>query len=301
MAQMAPIGAYHAPTTLDECLDILQKEKGQAVVLAGGQSIFPLLKTRGLRPDALLDLANVDQLRTQKVLVEDHGALEVGAMRRHRDLWSDPLVVNRWSAVADAAAGVGDRQIQNRGTLGGNLVFGTVVTDMKQVVMCLAGELLIAGPRGIRRVAALDVFADAERILLEPGELLQAVRLPALGAGSGSAYRKYGITVNGRPVIGVAALLALDRSGVCSSARIVVGGLVPCPNEAKLAVQALIGQRLDSRVIGAAADAAAEEVKAQSDARASSAYRRQLIRVYARQVLELALERAQKDLGRWSS
>ena len=298
MAQMASVDAYHAPATLHDCLDILAREGERAVVIAGGQSLLPLLKTRGLRPKVLLDLANVDQLRTKKVLVDAGGLLEVGAMCRHRDLWSDPLVVGQWSALADAAAGIGDRQIQNRGTLGGNLAFGTVLTDMKQVVMSLSAELMIAGPKGTRVVSALDLFGDPTRMLLEPGELLQAVRFPSLGAGAGSAYGKYGITVNGRPVIGIAVMLRLDDAGVCSSARVVVGGLVPCPCDAKLAAQTLIGQRVDADVIGAAADAAAQEVNPQSDGRASSAYRRQLIRVYGRRVLELARRRAQESLGK---
>jgi len=294
---MAPVRAYLAPASIDECLEVLERENGRVVVVAGGQSILPLLKTRGLRPEVLLDLVNVAQLRTQHVLSGDGGALEVGAMRRHRDLWNDARILSGWSALADAASGIGDRQIQNRGTLGGNLVFGTVGTDMKQVAMCLSAQLLITGRQGERTVSALEIFANAERALLEPGELLQAVRFPALGAGTGTAYRKYGITTNGRPVIGVAAMLTLDVTGKCSAARIVVGGLVPNPCEAPGAAQALVGQRLDAEIIATAANVAAGELKPQSDGRASSAYRRQLIRVYGSQALTAALQRARQGFG----
>ena len=297
MAQMVAVHAYHAPVSLSECLAVLERLGDQVVVLAGGQSILPLLKTRSLRPDALLDLANVKQLQTQTVLVDEGGALEIGAMRRHRDVWGDRRIARDWSALADAAAAIGDRQIQNRGTLGGNLVFGTIGTDMKQVAMCLSARLRIVGPAGERVADALELFADPERTLLAPGELLQAVRFPALGPRSGSAYRKYGITVNGRPVIGVAAVLQLEESGICSAARIVVGGLVPCPGEAKGAAQALLGQRPDADLVAAAANVAADELKLQSDTRASSAYRRQLIRVYGKQVLELALKRAREGMA----
>ncbi|HKR17920.1 FAD binding domain-containing protein [Rhizorhapis sp.] len=300
MTQMAPLKAYHAPTSLDECLQIMAKEGSRLIVIAGGQSVMPLLKTRGLRPEALLDLVHVGELHGLDVLDAD-GSLLVGAMCRHRELWSDPAVAGGWPALADAAAGVGDRQIQNRGTIGGNLAFGTVITDMKQVAMCLDAELHIAGPEGERKVGALELFADAERMLLQPGELLKAVCFPPAGKGGGSAYRKYGITANGRPVIGVAAAVTLDEAGLCADARIVVGGLVPCPNIAKYAAQSLIGKKVDTQGIAAAADAAAEEIKPQSDSRATSAYRRQLVRVYGRQVLELAFERAQEDLSRWNS
>lgn len=298
MAQMVPMRAYHAPATLDGCLKILEKERDHIVVLAGGQSLLPLLKTRGLRPEVLLDLANVEQPCLQRVLIDKAGTLEVGAMCCYRDLWRNPLVVNGWSALADAAAGIGDRQIQNRGTLGGNLAFGTVLTDMKQVVMCLSAELHIAGSKGTRVESALELFADPARMLLEPDELLESIRFPALDTGSGSAYQKYGITTNGRPVIGVAATLTLDSAGICSSARIVIGGLVPCPCETRDAAQALIGQRLDEEMITLAANTAAQEIKPQSDGRASAAYRRQLVRTYAKQVLELALKRARENLGK---
>lgn len=294
MPQLAPVRAFHAPATLAECLDVLTRESGRVVVLAGGQSILPLLKTRGLRPEVLLDLGNVAALHRRLPSEETDGALEVGAMRRHRELWGDPEVVRDWAALADAAAGVGDRQIQNRGTLGGNLVFGTVHTDMKQVAMCLAAELRVVGPRGERVVAAAELFADAERTLLEPDELLTAVRFPAPAPGSGSAYRKYGIAVNGRPVIGIAVALTVDGGGICTAARIVIGGLVPCPAAANAAAQGLIGQRLDGEALSAAANAAATEARPQSDSRASSAYRRQLIRVYGLQALTLALRRARQ-------
>lgn len=297
MAQMAPVRAYLAPASLKECFEILEREGERVIVMAGGQSIMPLLKTRGLRPEVLLDLAKVAELRNIEVSADQGGALVIGAMLRHRDLRGDPRVVSQWSALADAASGVGDRQVQNRGTLGGNLVFGTVGTDMKQVMMCLAAELLIVGKRGERTVAAREIFADAERTLLEPGELLRAVRLPALGTGTGSAYRKYGITTNGRPVIGVAAMLILDAAGICSAARIVVGGLVPSPREATGAAQSLVGQRVDLEFVAAAANQAAGELNPQSDGKASSAYRRQLIRVYGSQALNAALQRARKGLG----
>ena len=294
MAQMSPIRAYVAPPTIAECLDVLERESGRVVVLAGGQSILPLLKTRGLRPDVLLDLVNVAALRVHEWLDTSESLLEIGAMRRHRDLWNDAQVRAGWTALSDAAAGIGDRQIQSRGTLGGNLVFGTVGTDMKQVAMCLAAELCIIGRQGERSVSALEIFADAERMLLEPGELLRAVRLPALAAGTGSAYRKYGITTNGRPVIGVAARLTVDAAGTCTAAQIVVGGLVPNPCVATRAAQGLLGQRLDADLLTEAANVAASELKPQSDGRASSAYRRQLIRVYGSQTLAVALQRARR-------
>ena len=298
MAQMAPVRSYHTPRALEECLELMAREGDRLVIMAGGQSLMPLLKTRGLRPEVLLDLARVEELRGLDVQAD--GSLRVGAMCRHRDIWNNALIARGWSALADAAAGVGDRQIQNRGTIGGNIAFGTVITDMKQVAMCLDAQMQVVGVQGERSIGALDLFANPENMLLRPGELLKAIRFPALGKDAGTAYAKYGITRNGRPVVGVAGMMKLDDDGTCIEARLVVGGLVPCPNVARHAIQPLIGRRVDAEAIGAVADAAAEEVRPQSDSRGTSAYRRQLVRVYGRQVLQAAFARAQENQT-WNS
>ena len=287
--QMVAVRAYHAPATVSECLGVLRDETGGVVVLAGGQSVMPLLRSRELRPEVLLDLGRVDSLRASAVAAD--GSLELGAMVRHRDVLRDDAVIRGWSALADAAGIIGDRQVQNRGTVGGNVVFGGLGTDMRQVVMCLSGELSVVGPDGERTVSAREAFANG-RPIVNDGELLSAVRLPAMGAGSGSAYTKYGITANGRAVIGVAAAVTLDGSGVCTQANVAVGGILPGPRECAGAAGSLVGARLDAELIRLAADAAAQEIAPQDDARASAEYRRQLIRVYARRSLERALVRA---------
>lgn len=298
MVQMATVRAYNAPTELDECLDVLSRETEGAVVLAGGQSVVPLLRSRQLRAQVFLDLGNVAELRGIHVSAERPASLEVGAMTRFRDLVRSPAVAGRWSALSDAAAVVGDRQVRNRGTLGGNLVFGAVASDMTQVVMCLSAQMLLVHRQGERTIPAGDYFAASPETRLRPGELLRMVRFPSRRRGSGSAYAKYGITSNGRPVIGVAASVSLDASGNCSQARMVIGGIVPSPHLVERACRKLVGVNPREDALGAAADAAADEVTPQDDARASSAYRRQLIRVYGRQALQTALVRAQEDLAR---
>jgi len=290
MVQLAAVGAYHAPASLSECLDLLAGSGDTTVILAGGQAILPLLRNRSLRPDVLVDLSRVAELHRREVGAD--GSLALGAMCRLRDIHEDRQVSAGWSALADAAAGIGDLQVQNRGTIGGNLVFGTVLTDLKQIVMCLNAQLRIVGGPASRQVSSREIFGDAGRLLLEPGELLDTIVLPALPEGSGSAYRKFGITTNGRPVIGVAAALTLDTDGICTIANIVVGGLVPAPHDARIAAQVLIGQHIDGDVIVRAAQAAAAETKPQSDARASAAYRRQLVRVIGQEVLLHAWKRA---------
>lgn len=291
--QMASIRGYHAPNAVQECLGVLAEEGGRAVVLAGGQSLVPLLRSRQLRPEVILDLNKVDELRAIEAPTEAR-PLELGAMVRYCDIIRRDAISVRWPALVDAAARIGDLQIQNRGTIGGNLVFGTATTDMKQVVMCLGAEAVVVGPAGERAVAAREAFADPSRRFLEPGELLKALRFPAPAARSGNAYVKVGLNANGRPIIGVAAALTLDDSGVCTTASVVVGGVVPAPCVAEGAAAVLVGTTLDAEAVAAAADAAAHEVRTQTDSRASAEYRKQLIRVYGRKALERAVGRAQE-------
>lgn len=292
--QIAPLRAYHAPSSLGECFDILRAEADRVMVLAGGQTALPLLKARQVRPEVLLDLARVDELRRHSASSNENGALELGAMVRYRDIEANPAVAARWTALADAAKVIGDLQVRNRGTLGGNLVFADVTADMPPAVVCLSGELLLTAGDGQRTVPAAEFFTGPRQTALRAGELLRAVRLPAPGPGTASAYAKYGITANGRPVIGVAAQVSLDPAGTCTAARVVVGGVLPAPIRAEGAEESLVGQRPDHDVLAAAADTAAGEVPTQDDLRGSSEYRRQLIRVYGQRALQGAVSRAQE-------
>lgn len=293
MPHLAPVQQFLTPENLDSCLEIIEREGEAALVIAGGQAIMPILKTRGLRPSSLVDLSRVAELKAREVSPD--GWLTVGAMTRHREIWGDGEIRGRWSALADAASNIGDRQVQNRGTIGGNIVFGSVITDMKQVVMCLDAEMHVAGPNGIRVLRALEQFANPANEFLRGGELLVHLRFPPACERSGSAYVKYGITVQGRPVIGVAAWMALGADKRCIDARIVVGGLSPCPQVAGFSARMLVGKEPGDEEIGAAANGAAEEVRPQSDGRASAGYRRQLIRSYARKALQIARDRALED------
>jgi carbon-monoxide dehydrogenase medium subunit len=291
---LAPLRAYHAPTTLRECLDVLRAESGRVLVLAGGQSALPLLKSRQLRPEVLLDLAGVEELRGVSTPADGEGLLELGSMMRYREILEAAPIGASWTALWDAATTLGDVQVRNRGTIGGNVAFADVAADIPPVAVCLSAELVVAGQDGERTVSAEEFFSGPRQTTLRPDELLAALRFPAPGARSGSGYIKYGITANGRPVIGVAASISLDEDGGCVDARVAVGGVLPAPRRARNAEQALIGTRLDVDVLAAAARAAADEVPTQDDLRASAAYRRQLIKVYGERALQRAAERARK-------
>lgn len=291
---LAPLRAYRAPSSVGECLEVLKAESGRVMVLAGGQSAMPLLKSRQRRPEVLLDLAAVTQLRTSGSPSGDNDALELGSMVRYREIVNSPVIPARWAALTDAATTIGDLQVRNRGTIGGNIAFADVAADMPPVALSLSAELVIAGQHGERTVPAGEFFDGPQRTALGPDEILAALRFPAPAPRSASAYRKYGITANGRPVIGVAAAVGLDEQGTCTHAQIAVGGVLPAPRRATAAERSLIGVYPHEHALAAAGAAAAEEVPTQDDSRASAGYRRQLIRIYGERALQLAVLRARK-------
>jgi len=266
------------------------------LVLAGGQSAIPLLKARELRTRGIVDLKQVAELRHISQ-PQDGQPLVIGAMIRHKDLLLDPLIASRWAALADAAAMIGDLQIRNRGTVGGNLVQAEVAADMPAVAVCLGAELVLVSSHSERVVSAEGFFLGPRKTALQPGELLKEVHFPVPVESSGSAYDKYGITVNGAPVVGVAASISLEAGRICRDARLVVSGVPPGPARARRAEEILLGARPDQGLIERAAQTAAGEIDTQDDLRASAAYRRQLISVYANRVLARSLARAQLGKG----
>lgn len=293
--RLAPIQQYHAPSSLQECLELLSSAGDRGLVLAGGQSAMQQLKARERRPQVLVDLRRIDALRSHGEV--DGGGVELGAMVRYRTILENRAVLDRWPALTDATRTIGDLQVRNRGTIGGNLAWADIASDLPPVVVCLGGEVRVVGPAGERTVAADRFVTGNRRTTLQHGEVLTAVRLPAAGRSTGSAYVKYGITANGRPVIGVAAQVRLDDAGGCSSARIVVGGVADGPSRASRAEEALRGSVGGAEDLQEAGRLAAEEVATHGDHRSSAEYRQQLIRVYVSRGLQQAFARAQGGPG----
>lgn len=293
----APIDSYDSPASLAEALDLLATRPGDLLVLAGGQSALPLLKARELRPRGIVDLRLVTELRHIRQ-PQDGQLLLIGAMTRHKDLLLDSVTSSRWAALTDAAAMIGDLQVRNRGTLGGSLAQAEVAADWPAVTVCLGGEVVLVTSQDARVVSAGDFFLGPRKTVLQAGELLKEVRFPVPAESSGSAYDKYGITVNGPPVVGVAASITLDPAGICREARLVISGVPPAPARARRAEEVLLGVKPDQRRIDQAAQEAAGEIDTQDDFRASAAYRRQLIRIYASRVLARSLARARFGKGR---
>lgn len=281
---------YFAPTDVAEVLTLLQQHGEQAKLLAGGQSLMPLMKLRLAEPQTIIDLNQVAALDDIR---EENGRLHIGALARHADVATHPLILQSYPLLADAARNIGDPQIRNRGTIAGSLVHADPSADYPPAVMALDGQLVVAKADGDTRTVALDDFL-AGPLMSDIGEdeLVTRIEIPAPAAHSGGAYAKHSQVAGDFAIISVAAHITLDPNGICQQARVVVGGVMPKPYRAKQAASLLQGKALDAPLLTQAGEAAAEEVETEDDVRASAAYRSQLIRVTVPEVMRQASARA---------
>ena len=281
---------YFAPTDVAEVLTLLQQHGDQAKLLAGGQSLMPLMKLRLAEPQTIIDLNQVAALDDIR---EENGRLLIGALARHADVATHPLILQSYPLLADAARNIGDPQIRNRGTIAGSLVHADPSADYPPAVMALDGQLVVAkADGGIRTVALDDFLAGPLMSDISEDELVTRIEIPASGAHSGGAYAKHSQVAGDFAIISVAAHITLDPSGICQQASIVVGGVMPKPGRAEQAAGLLKGKALDAPLLAQAGEAAAEEVETEDDVRASAAYRSQLIRVSVPEVVRQASARA---------
>ena len=283
---------YFAPTDVAEVLTLLHQYGEQAKLLAGGQSLMPLMKLRLAEPQTIIDLNHVAALDDIR---EEDGRLHIGALARHADVATHPLILQFYALLADAARNIGDPQIRNRGTIAGSLVHADPSADYPPAVMALDGQLVVAKADGDTRTVPVDDFLTGPLMSdIGEDELVTRIEIPAPVAHSGGAYAKHSQVAGDFAIISVAAQLRLDPSGVCQQASIVVGGVMPKPCRAEQAASLLQGKTIDTTLLAQAGEAAAEEVETEDDVRASADYRRQLIRVTVPEVVRQASARAEE-------
>jgi len=280
---------YHAPTTVEDALDLLARYRGEAKVLAGGQSLMPLLNFRLARPAALIDLNRIAELA---YIREVDGQVRLGAMTRQRTLEFSPVVRQRLPLLAEATRWVGHLPIRTRGTIGGSIAHADPAADFPTVLMALGTTILAKGPKGARRIAAEEFFVDLFTTALKPGEIVTAIVVPAYGKGTGGAYLKHPHPASRYAVVGVAAIVEV-KDGKVARASLVVGGTTVNPVRAAAAEGAVVGAKPDAASIGAAAGKVAGAIEDPlSDYYASGEFRVHLATVLARRALAAAADRA---------
>ena len=279
---------YHAPTTLDEALALLAEHGSDARVLAGGQSLIPLMKLRLASPAVLIDLNGVDSLSG---IEEADGQLRIGAMTRHSALERSELIGSRYPLIADAAAVIADPLVRNRGTTGGSLAHADPAGDLGSVMTALGAEVVVTGPGGERTLPIDELLLGPFTTTLEEGEILTEVRVPQPAERSGGAYEKLERKVGDFATAAVAVQLTREN-GSCASIGIGLTAVGPTTIRASEAEDALRGGSLDEDALRAAAVLAAAASDPAADLRGSEEYKRDMVRVLTLRALRRAIERA---------
>lgn len=266
---------YEAPTTVDEAVALLAGAGDREVkVLAGGQSLLPVLRLRLAAPELIVDLGRIEALRG----VRDEGdAVVVGAMTTHDDVVREPLVRQHALLLSETARTVADPQIRHRGTFGGSLAHADPAGDMGAAALALRAEMVVAGPGGRRTVPAAEFFVDLFQTAVGDGELLTEIRVPK-HTGWGARYEKFSRIAQAWSIVAVAATVRVE-GGSIAEARVGLTNMGVTPVRAHAVERALVGAPATADAIRQAAAAAAEGTSPMSDANADSEYRRHLATV----------------------
>ncbi|MGD0319277.1 MAG: xanthine dehydrogenase family protein subunit M [Nitrososphaerales archaeon] len=279
---------YHAPASVDEAIRLLG-ENEEAKILAGGQSLLPIMKLRLAAPTAVVDISRLPGLS----YVRDMGAhLAVGALTTHDTLGSDKSVKERFSLITDAVTRIGDQQVRNLGTIGGSACHADPAGDIPTALLAADAQFVIEGKRGKRVVPARDFFVDLFTTAVSHDEMLIEVRLPYFPQRSASAYMKHCVREGGFAIAMVGVVATLEDGNSCRDSRIGVGAAGPTPIRAVSAERYLKGKTLDETTIAEAADRAVDEADPPSDVHGSREYRMEAIKVLTKRSLRLASERA---------
>ncbi|MGY1705248.1 FAD binding domain-containing protein [Geodermatophilus sp. SYSU D00697] len=276
--------AYARPTTVDEALQAIAEGGEDVKILAGGQSLIPVMRLRLAAPETVVDLGRVSEMRGVR---EDGDAIVIGAMTTHSDVLKDPLVQQYAPLIAEATETVADRQVRARGTFGGALVHADPAGDLPAVALALDAEFVLAGPNGRRTVPATDFFVDYLTTVLEEGELLVEIRIPKLAGQWGMHYEKFNRVAQAWSIVAVAAAVRRE-DGRIAEARIGLTNMGPTPLRARAVEAALAGADASADAIAAAARAAAEGTSPSSDLNAQADYREHLAQVLTRRAVTAA-------------
>jgi carbon-monoxide dehydrogenase medium subunit len=274
---------YIRPATLADATQALASDE-DAKVIAGGQSLLPLLRLRFAYPTLLVDVGGLDDLKG----VRDLGNyLQVGALTTHYELTKDPLIAAHAGLLAQAAGTIADPAVRHRGTIGGALSHADPAGDLPAVIAALDATLVVHGPAGSREIAAAGFFTDYLTTSLAPGEIVTSVLVPKLTADWGYHYEKFHVTAQAWAIVGVAAL-ARRSNGHVAEARIGLTNMGPVPVRARAAEEAVTGAEASVAALRAAAQLADDGTTPPSDLRAAGDYRRHLARVLAARSLAIA-------------
>ena len=287
-----PPFTYHDPATVAEALDLLA-EKDNARLLAGGQSLMPMLAMRFVLPDDVIDINGVAALFGIEAM---DGALRIGAMTRQRDIEFSDTVAGHCPLMREAILQVGHRQTRNRGTLGGSMAHLDPSAELPTVAMATDAVIHVESKRGKRDIAVADYPAGYMTPAIELDEMVTGVTFPDWPEGHGYAFIEFARRHGDFAITSAAALLTLDGGGAIDRVSLTISGVGPAPVRCSEAEAMLIGNKPGKELFEAAAETC-RAVNAMEDIHASSAYRQHLAAVLSRRALEKAASRMENDNG----
>jgi aerobic carbon-monoxide dehydrogenase medium subunit len=281
---------YFAPATVDETLELLHEHGDEAKILAGGQSLMPLMNLRLARPKIIVDINRLTGL--DGIALTGNGGLAIGALARHRAVEKSALVREQNPLLASAMPLIGHFQIRNRGTMGGSLAHADPAAELPALAVLLGCEFSLARKGGVRVIPAADFFLGYMATAMEPRELLTEIRFPKWRPGAAWAIDEIARRKGDFALVGVALSAELDGGQNIRDVAIVMFGVGGKPQRIESTESILKGRRLDRGVLRALGQAVAKELEPDSDIHASAEYRKEVGGVLARRALESALARS---------
>ncbi|HYB06986.1 MAG TPA: xanthine dehydrogenase family protein subunit M [Nitrososphaerales archaeon] len=285
---------YYAPGSLQEAIKLL-RQNAEAKILAGGQSLLPLMKLRLAAPTSLVDISKLPDLSYVRD-EDDH--LAIGPLVTHDTIEHDGTIKDRFTLINDAVARIGDKQVRNLGTIGGSVCHADPAADIPTALLAADARFVIEGEGGRRVVPARDFFVDFFSTAVGHDEILTELQIPHLPRRSGSAYIKHSLREADFAIANVGTIVAMEEDGkTCGEARIGLGSAGPTPLRAASAEQYLKGRPLDETTIAEASERAIEGANPPSDVHGSREYRLKMIKVLTQRSLRLALGRTRMTSG----
>lgn len=282
------------PSTVEEALDALSRYGEEAKVIAGGHSLIPLMKLRLASPKYLIYIGKIQGL---SYIREEAGKIRIGCMTTHAMIESSDLLRKKNLLLSETASKIGDLQVRNMGTIGGSLAHADPAADYPAAITALEGEIVARSVKGERVIKAQEFFKGPFSTALRSDELLVEVRVPSMEGYFGTAYEKLVFRATDYAIVGVAAVLELDRGGAIQRARVALTGVGSTPVRAKSVEEELIGKQASKDLIVKVSTRASEGLNPPSDIRASSEYRKAMAAVMTKRALLRALERAQEKIA----
>lgn len=279
---------YFAPTTVNEAVALLEEHGDDAKILAGGQSLVPMMNFRLVRPTCLVD---INHIRDLAYIHEKDDRLHIGAITRHRDLETSTLVQQSNGLLFEGVQLIGHTAIRTRGTVGGSIIHADPTAELPAILAALDGEVRLIGPNGQRTISWRDLFVTFFTTVIEPVEICDEIIIPRLPSSAGWAFEEFTRRHGDFAVAGVAAVIVADNNDCCTDARLAITGTAPTPIRATQAEAFLVGKSLTQTTLDEAGRLVSTEVEPESDVHATANYRQHLAGALTTRALQRAVER----------